>query len=377
MMLFIIGLLFVPISPALGQHTTNYTLQTSDCGNAVTLGGNAFFTLTVGPASEFPAGCSVIVANVDSLRGKLMSIDGMAFPNWDHLWPLQTFSLLNANNAWVILNPPTKWKLRQSTTFYVDPDGSILNDGLAAGSSGAFPTIQSAINIVAEMIDANQQPLIIQTKCNGGPPLTYNENVQLMDITGALQTGGLDSPTPLHNGDPATPRNCIINGNSMFTLFAVGKLNDWIVRGFKYTNASTSCVVADGDARIRLGEADFAVCGGATGAQIIAENNGTVEAMANYSVSAGAAYHVLANNRGLYQTHGQLAVTVENNPAFIAFVFANRNSLQLWLGSSISGSATGQRYDCSLGGGIDTGGSGVNFFPGDSAGICTSPGWYN
>jgi hypothetical protein len=333
--------------------------------------------LTAGPASGFPAGCSVFVANIDSLRGKLMSIDGITFPNRNHLWPLQTFGLLNASNSWVILNPPTKWKLTQSITFHVDPDGSLLNDGLAAGPSGAFPTIQSAIDIVAESIDANQQPLIIQTKCIGGPPVTYNENVQLMDITGALKTGGFDSATPLLIGDAATPSNCMINGRGLFTLFAVGKLNDWIVRGFKYTNVDTSCVVADGDARIRFGEADFGSCGGAAGAQIIAENNGTVEAMTNYTISAGAAYHVLANNRGLYQTHGQLTVTIENNPAFIAFVLANRNSLQLWLGSSLSGSATGQRYNCSLGGGIDTGGGGANFFPGDSDGICTSPGWYN
>jgi hypothetical protein len=54
----------------------NYTATNRDCGDAIGLGGSAFFTLTVGAAAGYSPQCVLFVLNEDTGRGKTIAISG-------------------------------------------------------------------------------------------------------------------------------------------------------------------------------------------------------------------------------------------------------------------------------------------------------------
>jgi hypothetical protein len=358
----------------LSAKTTGYSLATTDCGKTITLGGSAFYALTVGAASGFPASCSVVVANIDTTRGKTMTINGVTFPNSGILWPLQTFALRNENNTWTIFNPPGRWKLTGSTTFRIDAAGANTNDGLATGAGGAFQTINGGLAVIKGVIDANFQAVAFQALCGGA---TYSENIDLPNFVGAFSGGGLGSNTPTLIGDTTTPTNCNLVGNSgAGTVSKTGPGHDWVVRGFKVTSTGSAgpCIGADAQAWIRLGEMNYGACSN----HLNAQNYAVVEPMANYTVSASpASSHAFTVNGGSIQHVGE-QITLSGTPNFPgAFAFSIRNSFQNWIGVTFSGSGTGPRYSCSIGGGIETNGGGATFLPGNSAGSCANPGWYN
>jgi hypothetical protein len=87
-----------------------------------------------------------------------------------------------------------------------------------------------------------------------------------------------------------------------------------------------------------------------------------------------------ARNGG--RVNGQSAVITVSASTVIsnAFVFCDTNGEVFAPSMTFTGagaaSVTGQRFLNQTGGGIWTGGGGANFFPGNSAGSTTTPGWY-
>jgi hypothetical protein len=138
-----------------------YTLQVSDCNKTVTLGGAAFYTLTVPAATKFPSSCIIVIINIDGGRGK--TISGVRLPNSNTgpgstipniLWPLQGFTVSVQNDAWYLSAAPGRWKLPQQTIFYTDfANGNDANDGLAAGTGNALKTVAQCLNIVLAITD--------------------------------------------------------------------------------------------------------------------------------------------------------------------------------------------------------------------------------
>lgn len=362
----------------LNAQTANYTLATTDCGKTVTLGGSAFYTLTVGAASGFPSTCSVVVANIDTGRGKKMTINGITFPNSSILWPTQTFTLKNENNAWTLVPPPGRWKLASSVQFEVNTAGSNSNDCLGTGASGACATITGAINIAAQVLDAAQQFVKVHLDCSGAPS-TYTGQALLAPIVG--QAAGFDpssNKTPIISGDTTTPTNCVVTSASGSTIQAVGGVS-WNIEGVKLTNTdgSSACVLVDEKSTVRAGVLNFGSCNGASGNHIVVENFSVYKAAANYTISAGANVHVYSTLLGSFLQSG-VTVTLSGTPAWgFAFAYAERNSTQLWSSATFSGASTGTRYTAILGGGIETSGGGASFLPGNAAGSATNPGWYN
>jgi hypothetical protein len=112
--------------------------------------------------------------------------------------------------------------------------------------------------------------------------------------------------------------------------------------------------------------------------QVQASYGSTVEFWGNYTIASGATFHCYATTAGRV-LWGNVTVTLVGTPAFTTFAIVDKGGL-IECPSTIvtfTGSATGQRYSASLGGGIDTNVGGVNVFPGSSSGTATSPGWYN
>src|SRR4051812_47171340 len=63
--------------PAPTLKTGAYVALSTDCGNSFALGGNAFYTFTIGVASGFATKCAMRIYNSDTGRGKGIAIIGL------------------------------------------------------------------------------------------------------------------------------------------------------------------------------------------------------------------------------------------------------------------------------------------------------------
>lgn len=352
----------------LNAQTAAYPAATTDCGKTITLGGAAFYTLTVGAASGFPSTCSIIVVNIDSGRGKTISINGISFPNDGILWPLQTFTLKAGGGSWFLVNAPSRWKLLGNVQFEVNSAGSNSNDGLSTGSANAFQTINGAISVINNVVDTNLQQVKLHLNCSGG--VTYTGSVRFFPLVG--QPVGNNPPSnlnPILSGDTSTPTNCLLTSASGATIEAVGATY-WNIEGLQLTNTdgSSPCVLIDQHSWIRAGVMNYGSCNGTSGNQIVVENLSGFEPTAAYTISASASSHVYTQNNATSVTGGAFAITLSGTPAFPGgFVSAARASTQIWNGVTFSGSATGVRCTASLNGVIDSvSGTPNSFFPGNS-----------
>ncbi len=143
----------------------NYAIQTSDCGgNVVNTGANAAITLP--SASGFPANCLIRIANGNPSRAQALSNFPAGLPagcGGACLYPTQGVTIAITNGAWMIVAAPPKWQPAGGVTLYVDQNGSDSNDGLAAGSSNALASINTAIQRWSQAIDcsANSQSVTL------------------------------------------------------------------------------------------------------------------------------------------------------------------------------------------------------------------------
>jgi hypothetical protein len=94
-----------------------------------------------------------------------------------------------------------------------------------------------------------------------------------------------------------------------------------------------------------------------------------------YTISGNAVYHIQGINCGQVAVTGG-TITLSGTRAFTAFARSRGNaSLQL-NSNTFSGSATGARYDVSLGGAINVNGAGATYLPGNASGINDGTGAY-
>jgi hypothetical protein len=99
---------------------------------------------------------------------------------------------------------------------------------------------------------------------------------------------------------------------------------------------------------------------------------GSISVGANYTISGGAARHILADTVAAVSAGFSRTITLTGTPNFSAgFVAATGVAAVRSAGNTYSGACTGKRYDASVGGAINTFGSGANYFPGDVAGTAT------
>src|SRR5690606_7764353 len=92
--------------------------------------------------------------------------------------------------------------------------------------------------------------------------------------------------------------------------------------------------------------------------QIRASDGGAIRATGDYSISAGALYHILAGQTALVRLT-DLAITLSGAPSFSgAFVRVDQCAVAATGGVSFFGLASGPRYFIQLNGVINTGGGG-------------------
>lgn len=262
--------------------------------------------------------------------------------------------------------PITREVLTANRTYYVRTDGSDSNNGLANTSGGAFLTLQKAWDAVSAL-DLSIYNITIQV-ADG----TYTAGISMA----AMPVGG--SAITIQ-GNTTTPANVHLNcTTNVFAVNAALPCNMWI-QGFKmtFTGASISAIVMGAPGTIISTNNNLA--GGSTsfaGAYSAAIGGARIIVSTNQTISGGMSCFCQAITGGLVVFHG-ITVTLTGTPAFSWQTFSSTSmGLINVSGVTFSGAATGTRYGASTGGGINTGGGGASYLPGNAAGSATSPGWY-
>lgn len=344
--------------------TGAYAAVSGDCGGTLALGGGAFYTLTLNAASGYASNCVFYIVNEDNGRGKQIAINGYSS---FILWPNQTLTVIGTNNVWRFTLPP-RWLNAGLASVQVDPvNGSDSNNDCLGTTTGSCQSIPGAVSIATKFMDAQGgsiQILLANGTYSTGLPYTFSGGTSgyfLITLTGN------------------TGQGANVNISGQFSI------KDFIAVSFhEMTFAATSGSAIEADQN-GIVDISSTVTFGTGGAGLLftpmdAENGGVV------NVSGGATINLSSMNIGMIARNtGRInmvasvaiptAISVQT-----AFAFADTDGVIFRSGGTFTGAGvagtTGTRYTAATAGGINSGGGGANFFPGNSAGTATSPGWY-
>ncbi len=246
------------------------------------------------------------------------------------------------------------------TTWYVDPiAGSDSNDGLSPGT-GAFATIQKAVDTIMT-IDAGGNTATIQLADGNYPlsqPVVINQAV--LGASAFNITGNIANPDQVTISSP----------EAVFDM----KQTAVTVTGVTLSTSGTneSCFELWDNSFLYFGNLRF---GTATRSHVYIINS-TAVAIADYEIIDGAKRHFQLDHQGSLRAYGY-TVTLTGTPAFpIGFVAASNASSVGISGITFAGAATGRRYAIYGVAIVNTGGSGTSYFPGDVNGVTGSNGTY-
>lgn len=253
----------------------------------------------------------------------------------------------------------TREVLTSARTYYVRPNGNDGNSGLIDDSTGAFLTIQAAVNLVCRTLDLGPHNVIIQV-ADG----TYTSSTVLYPY---VATQGYVAI----RGNVATPSNVLINTvGTCVSLTTPG--SQWYVQYVKLQSSSAHGIQCNGTVTMWLNSVHFGSC---TSAQILATGNAMVFVGGNYTISGNAATHIQAGQGGTINVYGAQTITVSGTPSIGIFANAWTGGNIFAVGLTFSGTSTGKRYEAALLGIIQTNAA-VTYFPGNSAGTTATGGVY-
>lgn len=249
-------------------------------------------------------------------------------------------------------------------TYYVRTDGSDSNTGLVDSAGGAFLTIQKAIDTVYNL-DLNAHSVTIQVRDG-----TYTDNAYFPRPF----LGGSVSLT----GNTTTPANCVISFTGSSATGERGCVDatdgaNVSIGGFKFTTATAGYgIAAFRNAIVGItGKMDFGTC---VDHHMGAQSNARITIGADYTISGGAATHMIAQQGG-YILGNSNTVTLSGTPAFsTAFAFAETESCIERRSVTWSGSATGTRFLVRRNSMIDLNGAAESTLPGNAVGTKESGG---
>lgn len=340
--------------------TANYTLDVTDCGKTLALGGSAFFTLTISAASGYDATCQITILNTDSGRGKRISPNGVTS---FILYPTQTMVLYNSNNVWNV-NKQNRWRIPGSLLpIYVNyGTGDDLNDGLVSGSPKK--TITGCLTVVAQELDFNFLP---------------QSTVSCNLAAGSLDLDGVHFSTHALVGAQGGAAILIQGDGGQATISTAGPVplaffvNATVqLKNLILTNSSGACLQAGYHTFVDvLSGMTFFTCTG--NAQVVATDGAIIQFNNDYAVNGGGTSHWLASQGGQILAG---AITVTAPPTFNYTVFAYSSAL-----SSIISSATFTGFSGTAGikaqsdlNSIVSATGGCASFPGLNAPVTTSGG---
>lgn len=264
--------------------------------------------------------------------------------------------------------PLVREMLTAARTYYVRPDGSNANNGLADNAGGAFLTIQKAIDVIAALDMSIFQVTVIVRPAGGGN-LSFG-NVLKNYIGGVA---------PIIVGDETTPTNVVVDGNGN-SCFVSDNVRPWHIRGMRIraTSLGSGFDVASGGV-VYFQKIDFSTFNQGY-AHMRASGNAIIGATGNYTISGDAGFHALSVNNGYMQTFLAGTVPLTGTLNFSqGFAYVNQGGVLYTSGMTFNPSGatvTGPRYVATSNGVIATGGGGANYFPGSVAGSVSNGGIY-
>ena len=342
--------------------TATYLVAAADQGATIALGGNNFYALDFGAPSGYSASFMTLVVNEDTARAKSIVLSGG--PTFK-LYPGQSCVVFNQNNVWQTLGAPARWRV-SGVVFYVDPvNGLDTSDGLATSGSGAFATIQQAVNTVHTDIDALSFPTI--QLLDGNHPAGAGVNLNY------AQVGGNQI---LIQGHPGAPQNVEVyctGGGSCFIARDGGAT--YTLSGMTLATSGSGSVALNvsQNAVVDLNGVNFDAFVGGT--HISVSTWASVNILASYEIVGAASTHVTVSNNA-YLNYGTFTITGGSSLAFNTFLECTTCGIVSDGGvaptfTGFSG-VTGTRYSVSYNGVVISGIAGN--YPGNTAGSTSTGG---
>lgn len=277
-----------------------------------------------------------------------------------------------ANTLWVPVGAGaggTRERLSAFRNYFMRPDGNDANDGLSNTPGGAWLTVNKAYNYVRDNIDFNGNS--VQVSIADG---TYTAGLN----TSGKCVGQAQPSQFSFVGNTGSPGNVLFDVNSSnVNILSDGGMCMFSGMEFR-TTGSGNCIVVTRGASIWINTG--IIFGACANTHIVVTDGGLFLFLANYTISGGAQRHYQVQNQGIITSIGVITITTSGTPAFsLQFVLSFANGLLsissanvTWAGTG----ATGTRFIAQTGGGINSSGGGINYFPGSIAGAATAPGWY-
>jgi hypothetical protein len=248
--------------------------------------------------------------------------------------------------------------LTANRTYYVRTDGNDSNNGLSNTSGGAFLTIQKAWNVVLTLDLAG-----------------FTVTIQLAD---GAYTAGLSISAPalggtvILNGNSSTPTNVVISTANCVALNEPGTAIT--LQNLRLTSTNAGISVLSPGALVTLGPG-LSFAGTAAQAHMDIRQGKILAVGNNFTIAGGGNCWVLAQQYGVFES-ANLNITFSGTPAWTgAGIAIGGGIVSLW-NTTMSGAATGKRYDVNSNGVLNSFGAGTSstFFPGNSNGIVSSGG---
>jgi len=259
----------------------------------------------------------------------------------------------------------TREVLTADRTYYVRADGSDTNTGLADNAAGAFLTIQRAIVVATATLDAKEFQVTVRVGDG-----TY---------TGACVCYAMHGLLPLiirGNAANATSVHVNVTGIAFTTQQQEASVSIFDMR----ITGSTIALNAQAG-NIGFGNVEF---GASSSRTINAQTHGVVTMLGNYTITGGGAHHILCTQGGTVRlgVFGvATTITLVGTPNFsVAFASVESGGGLITLAATvptITGAATGKRFNVQLNGVVDVRGNGVGYFPGSAAGTVVTGGQYD
>lgn len=255
--------------------------------------------------------------------------------------------------------------LTADADYYVATTGNDTNPGTL---SQPWATLQHAANWIQGNIDLGAFVATVHVAAGTYDPVYIHNPFPYGD---PQRPYGV-----LFSGDTTTPGNVVVtsNGCQAFNASFNAKFG---VEGFKLTGSGGGLYASAGAVIYVKGPMDFGAISGPH-YQIQANAGGRIiMSMASYTISGGASCHLYASSDSVIEIASSPTVTLSGpTPAFSsAFAYSSGNSTIAASGITFSGSASGNHFITSTGGGIITGDpSNPNYFPGNSG--WSNGGWY-
>ncbi len=288
-----------------------------------------------------------IYNDVDGLRDELSDIAGLTIPDVREL-------------------------LTEARTYYVSATGSDTNTGLS--TANAFLTPQGAYDAIVAATDFGNQDVTIKMAAG-----TYSGS-RVLSITKPWTGGG----TLTIQGETADMNSVIFTATSADCVYIGCPLPGQLTIDYLKLNAAsgTNCIHMFSSGAVVVRRVNFAAAGAN---HVTVDFPGANLSLRNaYTISGSAASHIYCTSLNqIYvdpytDAGGSYTVTITGTPAFASGFARSDTIATIYADTSVtwSGSATGKRYDASLGSIINTAGSGATFFPGDVAGSTATGGQY-